>query len=116
MNYLSFKEFVEKYGLKIEATSNIKSFKNLTLMNITECGIYMRDYKFTTMAGIVNLHQTKGTHWVMFINEYYFNSHGCPSPLNIMSFITMVFIQNIKFRKMIVFVQRIVYMFCISQV
>ena len=24
MNYLSFKEFVEKYGLKDEATSNVK--------------------------------------------------------------------------------------------
>ena len=24
MNYLSFKEFVEKYGLKNEATSNVK--------------------------------------------------------------------------------------------
>ena len=28
MNYLSFKEFVEKYGLKNEATSNVKIKKN----------------------------------------------------------------------------------------
>ena len=47
----------------------------------------MRDDKFTTTSGIVNLHPTKGTHWVMFVNEFYFDSYGCPPPLNIMSFI-----------------------------
>ena len=46
----------------------------------------MRDDKFTTPSGIVNLHPTKGTHWVMFVNEFYFDSNGCPPPLNIMSF------------------------------
>ena len=87
MNYLSFKEFVEKYGLKNEATSNIKIKEILKLMNITKCGIYMRDDKFTTDSGIVNLHPTKGTHWVMYTNKHYFDSYGCPPPLNIMSFI-----------------------------
>ena len=80
MNYLSFKEFVEKYGLKNEATSNVKIKEIQKLMNITECGIYMRDDKFTTPSGIVNLHPTKGTHWVMFVNEFYFDSYGCPPP------------------------------------
>ena len=47
MNYLSFKDFVEKYGLKNEATSNVKIKEILKLMNITECGTYMRDDKFT---------------------------------------------------------------------
>ena len=77
----------------------------------------MRDDKFTIPSGIVNLHPTKGTHWIMFINEYYFDSYGCPPPLNIMSngvSLRMVFIQNIKIRKMIVIVQRIVCMCCIS--
>ena len=58
----------------------------LKLMNITECGIHMRDDNFTTPSGIVNLLPTKGTHWVMFANEFYFDSYGCPPPLNIMSF------------------------------
>ena len=66
-NYLSFKDFVEKYGLKNEATSNVKIKEILKLMN-TSCGIYMRDDKFTTTSGIVNLHPTKGTHWVMYKN------------------------------------------------
>ena len=52
-------------------------------MNIPECGIYMRDDKFNTTSGIVNLHPTKGTHWVMFTNQNYFDSYGCPPPLNI---------------------------------
>ena len=82
MNYLSFKEFVNKYGLKNEATSNVEIKEILKLMN-TSCGIYMRDDKFNTTSGIVNLHPTKGTHWVMFTNQNYFDSYGCPPPLNI---------------------------------
>ena len=79
MNYLSFKEFVNKYGLKNEATSNVEIKEILKLMN-TSCGIYMRDDKFITTSGIVNLHPTKGTHWVMFVMAV---SYGCPPPLNI---------------------------------
>ena len=55
MNYLSFKEFVNKYGLKNEATSNVEIKEILKLMN-TSCRIYMRDDKFITTSGIVNLH------------------------------------------------------------
>ena len=82
MNYLSFKEFVEKYALKNEATSNVKIKEILKEIKIP-CGIYMRDDKFTSDSGIVNLHPTKGTHWVMFINEYFFDSYGCPTPTKI---------------------------------
>ena len=82
MNYLSFKEFVDKYGLKNEATSNVEIKEILKLMN-TSCGIYMRDDKFNTTSGIVNLHPTKGTHWVMLTNQNCFDSYGCPPPLNI---------------------------------
>ena len=82
MKYLSFKEFVDKYRFKNEATSNVEIKEILKLMN-TSCGIYMRDDKFITTSGIVNLHPTKGTHWVMFTNQNYFGSYGCPPPLNI---------------------------------
>ena len=85
--YLSFKEFVEKYRLKNEATSTIKMEEILALMNISECGIYMRDDKFTTPSGIVNLHPSVGTHCLMYTNKYYLDSYGCPPPLNIMSFL-----------------------------
>ena len=75
MNYLSFKQFVDKYGLKNEATSNVEIKEILKLMN-TSCGIHMRDDKFNTTSGIVNLHPTKGTHWVMFTNQNYFDSYA----------------------------------------
>ena len=76
MNCLSFKEIVDKNGLKDEATSNIKRKEFLDKLTIA-VGIYMRDDKFTTTAGIVNLHPTKGTHWVMFSGKFYFDSFGC---------------------------------------
>ena len=46
-------------------------------------GVYMRDDKFTTTTGIVNLHPTKGTHWVMFTNQNFSDSYGCPPPINL---------------------------------
>ena len=59
----------------------------------------MRDDKFTTTSGIVNLHPFKGTHWVMFVNEFYFDSYGCPPPLNIMSFFNNGFSSEYQFQK-----------------
>ena len=90
--YLSFKEFVEKYRLKNEATSNVKVKEILNMLRAsseldTACGIYMRGDKFTTTSGIVNLHPTKGTHWVMFVNEFCFDSYECPPPTNILNLI-----------------------------
>ena len=79
-------------------------------LNIS-AGVYMRDFKFTTDSGIVNLHPSVGTHF-MFTNQNYFDSYVCPPPVNILSRIVKVFIQNIKSRKMIVIVQRI-YTFCV---
>ena len=38
---------------------------------------------------LVNLHPTKGTHWVMFVNEFYFDSYGCPPPTNIQRFLIL---------------------------
>ena len=104
MNYLSFKEFVNKYGLKNEATSNVQIKEILKLMN-TSCGIYMRDDKFITTSGIVNLHPTKGTHWVMFTesasgtNQNYFDSYGCPPPLNITKQSNNGFYSEYRFQK-----------------
>ena len=59
----------------------------------------MRDDKFNTTSGIVNLHPSVGTHWVMFTNQNYFDSYGCPPQLIYLIILKMVFIQNIKFRR-----------------
>ena len=52
----------------------------------TACGIYMREDKFSTPSGIVNLHPSVGTNWVLYTNKHYFDSYGCTPPLNIMIF------------------------------
>ena len=79
---MSFKEFVDIYGLKEQAASNIKIKEVLEKLTIPAV-IYMRDDKFTTTAGIVNLHPTKGKHWVIYTNKNYFDSYGCPPPVNV---------------------------------
>ena len=50
---------------------------------MNDVGIYLRDGPFESHIGIVNLHPSKGTHWVCYINENYFDSYGvvCPKKL-----------------------------------
>ena len=78
---------LKKHGLKKEATSNIKIKEILDILKLNSIGINMRDAKFTADSGIVNLQPTKGTHWVMFVTEFYFDSYGCPPPTNILNHI-----------------------------
>ena len=80
--YISLKELVNKYGLENAATNNVRIKEILLFLN-TPCGLYLRDDTFFTKSGIINLPPTKRTHWVMFINECYFDSYGCPTPLSI---------------------------------
>ena len=49
----------------------------------TRCGLYMKDYPFTTTAGIVNLHPNEGIHWDFYTKKNYIDSYGCPPPLTI---------------------------------
>ena len=44
--------------------------------------VYMRLEPFTTFSGIVNLHPTKGTHLVIFSDDYYFDAYGCRPSLS----------------------------------
>ena len=77
---MTFNDFVQKYNLKNKATSNIKIQKVLSSLGSNDVGIYLRDGLFECDIGIVNLHQSKGTHWVVYINENYFDSYGCAPP------------------------------------
>ena len=77
----------------------------------------MKDVTFTTIGGIVNLHSTKGTHWVMFSDKFYFDSYGCPPTTNILNNINNgIYSENQIQKKMIGIVQRIVYMCYILQI
>ena len=77
---MTFNDFVKKYNLKNKATSNIKIQQVLSSLSLKDVGIYLRDGPFSSDIGIVNLHPSKGTHWVCYINENYFDSYGFAPP------------------------------------
>ena len=82
-----FNDFIKKYKLKNKATSNIQIQKVLDSMRLNNVGIYVRDGSFSSNIGIVNLHQSRGTHWVCYINENYFDSFVCAPPKKLSKFI-----------------------------
>ena len=72
---LTFNDFIKKYNLKNKATSNMKLYEVLKKMGLdSELGIYLRDGDFSTSYGVVNLHPSRETHWVCYMNESYFDS------------------------------------------
>ena len=84
---MSFNEFIKKHNLRNKATSNIKTQQVLNSIGLNNVGIYLRDGPFSSGIGIVNLHPSKGTHWVCYINENYFDSYGCSPPKKLSKFI-----------------------------
>ena len=78
---MTFNDFIYNYNLKNKATSNIKIYEVLKKMGLDlKVGIFLRDEIFSTNCGIVNLHPSRGTHWVLYIKDCYFDSYGCPPP------------------------------------
>ena len=111
---MTFNEFIKKHNLKNKATSNIKIQKVLDSMRLNNVGIYLRDGLFSSDIGIVNLHPAKETQWVCYINENYFDSYGCVPPKKLSKFIIKrhgccLYSEYQIQKKMIVFVQVIVY-------
>ena len=84
---MSFDDFIKKYKLKNKPTSNIKIHQVLSSLSLNNVGIYLRDGSFESYIGIVNLHPSKGTHWVCYINENYFDSYGVVCPKKLSKFI-----------------------------
>ena len=78
---------MKKYNLKNKATSNAKLYQILCSIGLNNVGIYLRDGVFEFDIGIVNLNQSKGTHWVCYIDENYFDSYGCVPPQKLSKFI-----------------------------
>ena len=66
---MTFNDFFHKHNLKNKATSNIKIRQILSSLSLNDVGIYLRDGSFSSDIGIVNLHPSKGTHWVCYIKE-----------------------------------------------
>ena len=109
----TFNEFIKKYNLKNKATSNLKIQQVLSSLSLNDVGIYLRDGPFKSYIGIVNLHPSKGTHWVCYINENYFDSYGVVCPKKLSKFIIKRYgrclYSEYQIQKMIVFVQVVVY-------
>ena len=61
-----FNEFIKKFNLKNKATSNIKNQQVLCSIGLNNSGIYLGDEPFESDLGIVNLHPSKGTHWICY--------------------------------------------------
>ena len=83
---ITFNDFVKKFNLKNKATSNIKIQQVLSSLSLNDVGIYLRYDPFKSDIGIVNLHPSKGTHWVCYINENYFDKYGCVCPQKLSKF------------------------------
>ena len=108
-----FNDFIKKYELKNKATSNIKIQNILSSLSLNDVGIYLRDGPFKSDIGIVNLHPSKGTHWVCYINENYFDSYGIVCRKILSKFIIKrngyCLYSEYQIQKRIVFVQVIAY-------
>ena len=84
---IAFNDFVRKYDLKNKPTSNIKIQQVFSSLSLNDVEIYLIDGSFKSDIGIVNLHPSKGTLWVCYINENYFDSYGIVCPKKLSKFI-----------------------------
>ena len=84
---MTFNDFVCKYDSKNKATSNIKIQQVLNSIGLNNVNIYLRDGPFSSDIGIANLHPFRGSHWICYVNENYFDSYGCVPPKKLSKFI-----------------------------
>ena len=84
---ISFNDFLHKYKLRDKATSNIKIYQVFSSIGLDNVGLYLGDGPFSIDIGIVKLHPSKGRHWVLYINETYFESYGRSPPQKLIKFI-----------------------------
>ena len=83
---MTFSDFVHKHILKNKATSNMEIQEVLPFLGLNDVRFYLRDGPFEPDVGIVNLHPSKGTLWVCYINENYFDLNGCVCPKKLFNF------------------------------
>ena len=83
----TFNDFIKKYNLRNKATSNIKIQQVLSSLSLNNVGVYLRGGPFGSDVDFVNLHPSKGTHWICYMNENYFESYGCAPPKKLSKFI-----------------------------
>ena len=84
---MTFNDFIKKYKLKNKAKSIIKIQQVLNSIGLNNVGIYLRDGPFSSDIGILNFHPLKGTQWVTYTNENFFDSYGVVCPKKLSKFI-----------------------------
>ena len=112
---MTFNDFIKKFNLRNKATSSTKTQQILSSIELDNVGIYLRDGPISNYIGTVNLHPSKGTHWVCYMNKNYFDSYGCVCPKKLSKFIIKrcgyCLFSEYQIQKMIVFVQVFVYIY-----
>ena len=83
---MSFNDFIHKHILKHKATSNIKIQQILSSLDLNDVGIFLGDAPFNSDIRIVNVHPFRGTRWILYIHESYFDSYGCAPPQKLWKF------------------------------
>ena len=71
---MTFKDFNKENKSENNATSKIKVQQVLNSIGLHNVGIYLIDGPFSSDIRYINLHPSKGTHWVVYMNENYFDS------------------------------------------
>ena len=77
---MSFNDFLQKYNFKTKATSNKETQQILSSLSLNNVVFSLRDDPFESHKKSIILHQSKGTYWVAYINEKYFDSYGFYPP------------------------------------
>ena len=67
---IPFKDLIHKNKLKNKATSNTKIRQAFSSLSLNDVGIHLREEPFSSDIGTVNLHPSKGTQWVVYIENF----------------------------------------------
>ena len=84
---ITFNDFNKKIQLKKQSKIKWKNLSNPMYLFLSNVGIYLRDGPFPSDIVIVNLHPSKRTHWVCYINKTFYNSYGCVCPKKLSKYI-----------------------------
>ena len=82
---MTFNDFIQKHNSKNKATSIKKIQQVLDSTALDNVGIFLRDGLFSSDIGIVNLHPSKRTHWVLNVHECFFDSYAITTPKKLLN-------------------------------
>ena len=74
--------FCSKIQFEKQSNIKIKIQQVLSSLGFSDVGICLKDGPFQSDIGIVNLHPTKGLHWVVYTKENNFDSYGLSGQRN----------------------------------